>query len=256
MSLLDTPALRLARPDAPALAFRHRPAGPGAPTILYLHGLGSDMNGDKARAVAAWAEPRGHGLLLLDYRGHGESEGRFEDGGLSAWQRDAEDAVAACAPSGPLWLVGSSIGGWVALLLGLSLPRRVAGMVLIAAAPDITTQMEAGFSAAQHADLARDGITEVPTPWGPPFRISRAMLDDARNRFVMGGPIAVAAPVRLLHGQQDSEVPWQLSLEIASRVANPDVQVLLAKDGNHRFSRPSDLALLEGALASLEAGAR
>ena len=125
--------------------------------------------------------------------------------------------------------------------------------MLIAAAPDITGQMEAGFSDAQRADLARDGVTEVPTPWGPPFRISRAMLDDARARFLMDRPIAIDAPVRLLHGQADGEVPWSLSLAIAERLSTPDVQVLLVKDGDHRLSRPGDLDLLRGALASLEA---
>ena len=252
MSLFDTPALRLARADAPELAWRHRPAGPGRTTVVYLHGLGSDMAGDKARAIALWAERADAGLLALDYRGHGGSGGRFEDGGPGLWLRDTLDVLAAAGVTGPVRLVGSSIGGWVALLAARALGARCDGLVLIAAAPDITVQMQAGFTPAQHDGLARDGVAEVPTPWGPPFRISQSMLDDAAAHFVMRQPISIAAPVRLLHGQRDGEVPWRLSLAIAERLESEDVRVLLVKDGDHRLSRPDDLALLCEALASLE----
>ncbi|NVN31705.1 alpha/beta hydrolase, partial [Endobacter medicaginis] len=148
-------------------------------------------------------------------------------------------------------LVGSSIGGWVTLLAARALGQRCDGLVLIAAAPDITTQMQAGFSPEQRAALARDGVAEVPTPWGPPFRISQSMLDDAAAHFVMRQKLMITAPVRLLHGQRDGEVPWPLSLAIAEHLEADDVRVLLVKDGDHRLSRPADLALLCEALASL-----
>ena len=158
------------------------------------------------------------------------------------------DALTA----GPQVLVGSSMGGWIALLLAARLrPGRVAALIGIAPAPDFTTRIEAGLSAEARAAMARDGVWLRPSACGEPYPIARALLEDGRRHLLLGGPIPVSVPVRLLHGQCDPDVPWQLSLEIAEKLAGEEVAVTLVKDGDHRLSRPQDLDLLCRTLAAL-----
>jgi len=237
----------IARPDGLRIATRYR-AGAG-PTIIFLPGYMSDMLGGKAQALDAWAARTGRALLRLDYAGCGESEGEFEDGTLASWRDDARLAIDTHAPDGPLLLVGSSMGGWLALLLAQDLGERVTGLVGIAAAPDFT---DWGFDAMQKATICRDGRLVEPTDYGDePVLTTYGFWHSGESLRVLDGPIAIDAPVRLLQGQADPDVPWQTALRIAERVRSADVQTILVKDGDHRFSRPQDIALLIGTLASL-----
>ena len=233
--------------DGIRLAARHRP-GEG-PTLVFLPGLRSTMLGDKATALSGHAAARGRAFLRLDYAGHGESGGRFEDGTVGSWRDDTRAVIEALAP-GPLVLVGSSMGGWIALLLALALGDRVRGLVGIAAAPDFTRAMEAGLDADQRAALAQDGV--VMLPGSPdPIPLTRRALEDGRACCLMDRPIPVSCPIRLLHGQRDAVVPWHTALRIADAVRYADCQVLLVKDGDHRLSRPQDIQLLVAAVDGL-----
>lgn len=222
------------------------------PTVVFLGGLRSEMTGTKASFLRAWCEARGRGFLRFDYTGHGASDGRFEDGSIGAWAADSRSVIEA-ATSGPLVLVGSSMGGWVMIEVALAIPGRVAGLVGIAAAPDFTEElMWEAFSDAQKAALAADGAVTLPNPYDPAgYRIGRALIEDGRTRLRLRAPIPITAPARLLHGQKDAEVPWQTSLRLAERLAGEDVRVTLIKDGDHRLSREQDLALLAEAVSSL-----
>jgi pimeloyl-ACP methyl ester carboxylesterase len=236
--------------DGVRLAYRHR-AGTG-PTVVFLSGYMSDMSGTKAEALDAWAATSGRAFLRLDYSGCGASEGRFEDGTIGRWRDDALAVIDAAAP-GPLVLVGSSMGGWIALLLAAAMFERVVGLVGIAAAPDfVDWGLWADLTEVQRSMLMRDDRLELPSAYADsPYVYTRALIEDGRANRVMDKPIGYAGPVRLLQGQADPEVPWQLSLDIAERLNSSDVQVILLKDGDHRLSRPADLALLTATIESL-----
>ena len=237
---VSDPPLWLTRSDGLRLAYRHR-AGSG-PTIVFLPGYMSDMMGGKALALDAWAAAQGRAMLRLDYAGCGESEGTFEDGTLASWRDDARLVIAAVVPHGPLILIGSSMGGWLALLLAQSLGDRVTGLVGIAAAPDFT---DWGFDDAQKATMQRDGRLVEETPYGDqPYVTTRAFWESGEALRLLDAPIAIDCPVRLLQGQDDPDVPWQIALRIAERVRSADVQTILVKGGDHRLSRPQDIALL------------
>ena len=243
---ISAPAF-LARPDGLRLAYRHR-AGAG-PTIVFLPGYMSDMLGGKAQALDDWAAREGRAMLRLDYAGCGESEGAFEDGTLSSWRDDARAVIDAIVPEGPLLLVGSSMGGWLALLLAQELGDRVAGLVGIAAAPDFT---EWGFDEAQKAAMRRDGRIEEPSPYGEqPYVTTLAFWESGQALRLLEGPVALDCPVRLLQGQADPDVPWRTALRLADALRSADVQTILVKDGDHRLSRPQDIALLIATVAGL-----
>lgn len=232
----------LTRTDGVTLAWR-RIAGRG-PTVVFLGGFNSDMTGTKAEHLARWCAARGQGFLRLDYAGHGASGGRFEDGCIGDWAADAE-AVIRHAASGPLVLVGSSMGGWIALLLATRLAERLHALVGIAAAPDFTEDlMWAQFPPEVRAEIEREGQWKRPSQYGDAYPITRRLIEDGRDHLVLRAPLPIAAPVRLLHGQRDPDVPWQLSLKVAETIAGDDVRVVLVKDGDHRLSRDADLALL------------
>jgi len=226
-------------------------AGTG-PTVVFLGGLRSDMTGTKATFLQGWCAARGRAFLRFDYSGHGRSAGRFEDGTIGAWTADALSVIAA-ATAGPVVLVGSSMGGWVMLEVALAIPGRVAALVGIAAAPDFTEDLiwEALDPAAREA-LARDGAITLASPYDPAgLRIGRALIEEGRTRLRLRGTIPISAPVRLLHGQRDNEVPWRTALRLADCLASEDVRVTLVKDGDHRLSREADLALLAETLSGL-----
>jgi pimeloyl-ACP methyl ester carboxylesterase len=240
---------RLDRGDGIELAWA-RQEGRG-PTVVFLPGFRSDMTGDKATALAAFCADRGQAMLRFDYSGHGVSGGRFEVGTIGRWTDDAL-AVIDRLTEGPLVLVGSSMGGWIALLAALARPDRVAALIGIAAAPDFTEAlMWRAMTAERRTSLMRDGVMHRPSQYGEPYPITRALIEDGRTRLLLNAPIALDCPVRLLHGQDDPDVPWELALRIAERVTGSDVQVILVKDGDHRLSRPQDLALLCRTLAPL-----
>jgi pimeloyl-ACP methyl ester carboxylesterase len=233
---------RLDRGDGTELVWVRQPGH--SPTVVFLPGYRSDMTGDKATALAAFCAERGQAMLRFDYSGHGASGGRFTDGTIGIWAADALTAIDRLT-EGPLILVGSSMGGWLALLTALARSDRVAALVGIAAAPDFTEAlMWEAMAPAERATLMRDGVLLVPSQYGKPTPVTRALIEDGRNHRVLTGPIALDCPVRLLHGQADPDVPWELALRIAERVTSRDVEVTLVKDGDHRLSRPRDLALL------------
>lgn len=240
---------RLDRGDGVELAWARQDGK--SPTVVFLTGFHSDMTGEKATALAAFCAERGQAMLRFDYSGHGTSSGRFEDGTISRWTDDAL-AMIDRQTDGPLILVGSSMGGWIALLAALVCPGRVAALVGIAAAPDFTEAlMWPAMTLEQRHALERDGVVHRPSQYGEPTPITRALIEDGRARLVLTGRIQLDCPVRLLHGQNDPDVPWRMALRIAERVSSNDVQVILVKDGDHRLSRPQDLSLLCRTLAAL-----
>ena len=235
-------------PDGRRIALR-QVAGSG-PAIVFLPGYMSDMTGSKALALDAWAAATGRALLRLDYSGCGASEGHFENGTISRWRDDVLVLVDAVAP-GPLLLVGSSMGGWVALLVAQALGDRVVGLVGIAAAPDFT-DWGLALTDAERATLAAHGRIERPSDYGDgPYIYTRALIEDGQRQQLLGRLVAIDAPVRLLHGQCDDAVPWQIGLDIAAAVRSSDVQVTFIKDGDHRLSRPADIDLLLATVAGL-----
>jgi len=242
-----------AMPDGRRIAFRFTPgAGPGAgPTIVFLPGYMSDMAGGKATAVFERARSCGRAALLLDYSGCGESPGDFAEGTLSRWRDEVLALVEALCP-GPVVLVGSSMGGWLMLLCALALPAgwRL-GLVGIAAAPDFT---DWGIEAVDQARLARGETVFKANPYGPePTPTHPAFWADGQANRLLGAEIPLDCPVRLVHGQQDPDVPWQVSLQLAERLRSADVQVTLIKDGDHRLSRDGDIAVLLRTLDDLVA---
>jgi pimeloyl-ACP methyl ester carboxylesterase len=256
---------RLDRGDGVELAWRRR-AGRG-PGVVFLGGFNSDMTGSKAENLSAFCAERGQAFLRFDYSGHGASGGRFVDGTIGRWAADAE-AVLEALTEGPQILIGSSMGGWISLLLALrhglrsrsadgaeresqAQGWRLAGLIGIAAAPDFTVRIEEALPPGPRAAIARDGVWHRPSAYGDPYPITRALLEDGRRHLLLHAPVPIAAPVRLLQGQQDPDVPWDTALRIATAISGPDVQVTLVKDGDHRLSRPQDLALLRRTLAAL-----
>ena len=235
------------RGDGVALAWR-RIAGHG-PGVVFLGGFNSDMTGSKAEFLAGWCEARGTPFLRFDYSGHGASGGRFVDGTIGRWAEDAATVIGALA-EGPQVLVGSSMGGWIALLLACRMPVRA--LVGIAPAPDFTEDLIwAEFTPEQRAAIERDGVWMRPSEYGATYPITRALIEDGRRHLLLGGPIELDVPLRILQGQQDPDVPWEHALRIARAVTGADVRVHLVKDGDHRLSRPQDLALLGETLAPL-----
>lgn len=229
------------------LAFRLR-EGRG-PTLLFLPGYASDMEGGKATALDAWAAREGRALLRFDYAGCGASDGAFEEQTLAGWRGDVLAMIDEVAPPGPVVLAGSSMGGWLMLLAALARPGRVAGLIGIAAAPDFTSW---GFTEEQKMTILSEGRLLEDNPYGPePTVTTRAFWESGEGLRLMHGDLAIDCPVRLLHGQADPDVPWTWSLEIARKLRSADVQTLLVKDGDHRLSREADIALLVATVSAL-----
>ncbi|MCW4462875.1 alpha/beta hydrolase [Sphingomonas sp. BT-65] len=224
--------------DGIALAY-HLTAGTG-PTIVFLPGYASDMSGSKAVAIDDWARASGRACLRFDYAGCGESGGAFEDQTLASWRDDALAVIDHV--EGPVVLVGSSMGGWIMLLAALARRERVVAMVGIAAAPDFT---DWGFTPEQKAVLRDEGRLEEPSIYAPePTVTTRGFWESGEANRVMRGPIEIGVPTRLIHGQRDPDVPWEHSLKLAGLLRSDDVQTMLVKDGDHRLSRPQDIALI------------
>ena len=235
----------LDRGDRPPLAYRHRP-GRG-PAIVFLPGYGSDMTGGKAIALDAHAATAGRAMLRFDYAGCGESAGDFAAQTLEGWLDDAL-AVIDALTEGPLVVVGSSMGGWLMLLAALARPQRIAGLVGVAAAPDFT---DWGFDEGQRAELARAGVLTEPSDYDAPTVTTLGFWQSGQRQLLLGGEIAIDAPVRLLHGQMDDVVPWRIALDLAQRLRSAEVQLTLVKDGDHRLSRDGDIALLVATVEAL-----
>lgn len=228
-----------AMPDGRRIAYRHAPGK--EPTLVFLPGYMSDMAGSKASALWDWARRERRGCLMLDYSGCGESAGDFADGTLSRW-RDEVVALVETRIEGPVILAGSSMGGWLMLLAAEALGERVVGLVGIAAAPDFT---DWGRTEEEKARLAVGEVLYDANPYGPePTPLHPGFWADGQTHVRLDRDIAIDCPVRLLHGQRDADVPWEISLRFAAALRSGDIQVTLVKDGDHRLSRTSDIALL------------
>ncbi len=222
------------------------------PALVFCSGYGSDMGGTKAIHLWEFCKAQGRAMLRFDYAGHGASGGRFEDGSIGDWTADAAHIVEAVLPGRALVLVGSSMGGWVALLLALRLGARVGAMVLIAPAPDFTEEiLHQRLNAQQRVALRRDGVMVPPSEYGAPLPLTWKLLEDGAAHLLLGGEIALGCPVRILHGMRDAQVPWRQSLQLAELLASDDVRLVYVKDGDHRLSRSQDLALLLATVAGL-----
>ncbi|MEM6679934.1 MAG: alpha/beta hydrolase [Pseudomonadota bacterium] len=226
--------------------------GIGAAGILFLGGFRSDMTGTKAQHLEAWAKASGRAFLRFDYRGHGASSAAFEDGAIGDWADDAAEVLARLT-EGPQILVGSSMGGWIALLLARAHPDRVAGIVGIAAAPDFTEDsMWAELDEAGRARLLTEGRIELPSDYSDePYVITRRLIEEGREQLVLRDPLPLPMPVRLLHGTADVDVPVERGLLLLDHMACPDAWLTLVKGSDHRFSEPADLALIVEAVESL-----
>lgn len=232
--------------DGRRIAYRHTP-GTG-PALVFLPGYMSDMTGGKASAVFAWAQALGRECLLFDYSGCGESSGAFAEASLDRWREEVVAMTGLLAAPGAV-LIGSSMGGWLMVLAALELGKRIYALVGIAAAPDFT---EWGYSADQKAELLAGRCVFEPNPYGSePTPTHPLFWRSGQDSRVLGGQIALDCPVRLLHGQADGDVPWDIALQLASALRSAEVQVHLIKDGDHRLSRDQDIALLLRVLGAL-----
>lgn len=247
---MEEDILYLDRPGGASLAYCYTPPKPGVKgtTLVFLPGYMSDMEGGKALALDSWAKEQGRAILRLDYAGCGASGGDFEDQSLTGWRDDVLFLIDKVT-EGAITLVGSSMGGWLMLLVALSRPMRVKSLVGIAAAPDFT---DWGFSQDQKMTILRDGKLEEESEYSDdPYVTTKTFWQSGEASRLLQKQIAFDGAVRLLHGQNDEDVPWTYSLEIAKQMRSADVQVHLVKDGDHRLSRDQDIALLIDIVARL-----
>jgi pimeloyl-ACP methyl ester carboxylesterase len=228
----------------------HKTEGRG-PTIVFLGGLMSDMEGTKALHLENWAQAQGRAFLRFDYSGHGQSSGTFIEGCIGDWAEDTVDAVSALT-QGPLIVVGSSMGGWQALLLAKAMPERLAGLVTIAAAPDFTEDgYWQNFSDAQKRVLERDGQVEMASDYMEPYIITKRIIEDGRTRLALRDPLHLPFPVRCLQGTKDTAVTTDTALRLLEHATCPDMKLTLVKDADHRFSDDSCLKMILDAVTEL-----
>lgn len=226
----------------------YRLAEGAGPALVFLPGYMSDMAGGKASALFEWAQGQGRECLLLDYSGCGESDGAFAEGTLSRWRTEVLELIEAHV-AGPAIVIGSSMGGWLMLLVGLALGDRLAGLVGVAAAPDFT---DWGRTAEDKARLRAGETVLDENPYGPePTPMHPGFFADGQANLLLGDTIPLDCPVRLIHGQRDADVPWEISLKLAAALRSPDVHLTLVKDGDHRLSREQDIALLLRIVATI-----
>lgn len=242
----------LRRPNAPALALRQQ-AGK-EPGLLWLGGYASDMLGTKAEFLSEWARTQGHSYTRFDYRGHGESQGHFENGTIGLW---AEDALAMLDEKtvGKQILIGSSMGAWIACLLARQRAERLAGIVLIAPAPDFTSALiPQQWDAKRMAELEQKGRVEIPSDYDDSAMIyTKALFEDGKKQSIFTKPLCVPCPVHILSGMRDEVVPWQHVMRLAEHIEAPHVSVHLEKDSDHRFSGEYELALIGKAISEIQA---
>ena len=239
----------LTRETGASIAYHMLPGK--SPGIVFMTGFMSDMTGTKALALEELCRARGHAFLRFDYQGHGASSGDIADGTIGLWAEDAL-AVFDALTEGPQVIVGSSMGGWIMLLTALARPQRIAGLLGIAAAPDFTEDLLPQSLTEEHLQtIEGSGIVVIPSDYENPYTITKALLDDGNHHSVLNKEIALDCPVRLLHGLEDSSVPWQRSLTLQERLRSDDVEVTLIKGGDHRLSGDQDLKKLQNTAASL-----
>jgi pimeloyl-ACP methyl ester carboxylesterase len=251
------PAFIVVGQDSGARRIAVRARAGGTPGLFWLGGFNSDMKGTKALALDAWAAEQGRAFVRFDYSGHGESGGAFVEGTVGRW---LEESVAVFEQfcRGPQVVIGSSMGGWMALLLAREIARRpasrasLAGLVLIAPAPDFTEElMWKGFSSEQREEIETKGVWLRPSQYGEPYPITRTLIEEGRNHLLLGSAIEVGCPVRILQGAQDPDVPWRHAFALAHRLPSDDVVLTMIQDGDHRLSRPQDIARILAAVAEM-----
>jgi pimeloyl-ACP methyl ester carboxylesterase len=253
----QSPAFIEVGKDSEARRIAVRARGGGAPGLFWLGGFNSDMQGTKAIALDAWAAEQSRACVRFDYSGHGESGGAFVDGTIGRW---LEESVAVfeqfCA--GPQVVIGSSMGGWMALLLAREMAGRagsrasLAGLVLIAPAPDFTEElMWKGFSPHARHEIETKGVWLRPSEYGVPYPITRTLIEEGRQHLLLGSAIDVGCPVRILQGAQDPDVPWRHAFALVHRLPVDDVVLTVIQDGDHRLSRPQDIARMIAAVAEM-----
>ena len=245
----------LTTPQSRRIAY-HQMAGPG-PGVVFLGGFKSDMTGTKALFLQNWAAQQGRAFLRFDYSGHGQSSGEFLDGAIGDWFEDALAAITQLT-HGPQILVGSSMGGWIALLVAKALPQRMAGLVGIAAAPDFTEDsMWASFDEDQRRVLTEAGRLELPSDYADePYIITRRLIEEGRGRLVMRDALNFPFPVRLLQGTADTDVPPAVALRLLDHATSPDMRLTLVKGADHRFSTPECLEMLPQAITDIQKSGR
>ena len=222
-----------------------------APGLVFLGGFKSDMDGTKAVYLEDWAKAQGRAFLRFDYSGHGQSSGAFTDGSIGEWAEDAQEAVETLT-TGPQVLVGSSMGGWISLLLARRIPDRVAGLVGIAAAPDFTEDSMWGtFSEEQKSEIERKGQVALPSEYGDPYIITRKLIEDGRDNLVLRTPLALPFPTRFLQGTADLDVSQDVALRLLAHVTGDDIRLSLVKGADHRFSTPECLKAIEAAISEV-----
>lgn len=234
-------AERFVTPQGRELAYDLTP-GDG-PAVVFLGGFMSDKEGTKAIFLEDWARKSGRAFLRFDYSGHGQSSGAFEDGAIGDWYEDARAALSLI--EGPLVLVGSSMGGWISLLVSREMPERVAGLVTIAAAPDFTEDsMWANATDAQKSELMETGSYKQPSDYDAPYTITRRLIEEGRTRLVLRDPLPLPFPVRFLQGTADVDVKMSVALRLLDHAEGPDMRLTLVDGADHRFSDPACLALI------------
>lgn len=240
------------------IAVRRREGrGPG---LVWLGGFKSDMLGTKARELDAYAQDHGRACVRFDYSGHGESSGDFKDGTIGAWLEESLAVIETCC-DGPQILIGSSMGGWMALLVARAMRQAciegraratLAGLVLIAPAPDFTEDlMWARFTPQMRDEIERNGVWHRPSDYGEPYPITKQLIEEGRNHLLLNGMLDVGCPVRILQGVQDEDVPWQHAFKLTHCLPSDDVVLTLVQDGDHRLSRPQDIARILAAVTEL-----
>lgn len=250
MSLFAPRPERLTLADGTTLAYHRRPGA--RPGVLFLGGFTSDMTGIKATTLDAWCRERGQAFVRFDYSGHGASSGRFADGTIGRWAEEAM-AVLDQLTEGPQLIVGSSMGAWLMLLTALARPERVAGLLGLACAVDFTRYLLWDrLDERLRERLKRERVISLPSLYGEPYTIALNLIEEAERHRLFDRPeLPIHGPVRLIHGMGDADVPWRISLEIAGKIASPDVRVILVKDGEHTLSREPDLQLLTRTLGEM-----
>ncbi len=236
-------------PQGRKLAY-HMTEGKG-PGVIFLGGLKSDMTGSKAMYLEDWAKSQGRSFLRFDYSGHGQSSQEFTDGCIGDWAEDAQFAIETLT-QGPQLLVGSSMGGWISLLMSKRIPERMMGLVTIAAAPDFTEDgFWAEFDEDQKRQVMEEGQVALPSDYGEPYIITRRMIEDGRNQLVMREPLALPFPVRMVQGTADTSVKTETALNLLKFATCDDIRLTLVRNKDHSFSDPECLTLIEASIGEV-----
>jgi len=250
MSIFPLQPKRLPLPGGVSLAYHRSPGS--TPGVIFLGGFTSDMTGTKATTLEHWCRERGQAFVRFDYSGHGASDGQFADGTIGQWAQEALTVLDQLT-EGPQFLVGSSMGGWLMLLTALARPERIAGLLGLACAADFTEYLLwEQLDEPQREQLQRERLIRLPCPYGEPYLITLKLIEEAKKHQLLNRPeLRIDAPVRLIHGVADADVPWRTSLQVMEKLTSPDVRLILVKDGEHTLSREQDLRLLTRTLGEM-----